>query len=407
VRVVINGENWGVYPNVQQFNKEFLKENFNTEAGSRWKVSGNPGADGGLRYLGEDIEPYRQRFTIKSKDDVRAWRDLVALCRTLEQTPPEQLEEALKPMLDIDGTLRFLALDVALVNNDGYWVRSSDYSLYQDPSGKFHLIPSDMNEAFRAGGGPRGGPGMRGGRDRRGRGATDRREPDEGDPDISRQNGNEDVNPGAPQDRGPGRAGEPEPSSDERGRRQPGGDDPQQPDDEPRDLNPPPERPDFGPPGFGPPGFGGPGRGPGGFGPPGFGPPGFGGPRGGGVTLDPLVGLENERTPLRSKLLAVPALRDRYLQFIRKIAQDSLDWSKLGPVVAGYRELIRNDVERDTRKLSTYEEFLIATADENAQTSPSQPVTSLRMFADRRRDFLLKATDQNSTVLPRSSDPIP
>ena len=54
-------------------------------------------------------------------------------------------------MLDIDGTLRFLALDVVLVNNDGYWVAArADYSLYQDPSGRFHLIPSDMNEAFRA-----------------------------------------------------------------------------------------------------------------------------------------------------------------------------------------------------------------------------------------------------------------
>ena len=26
MRVVINGESWGVYPNVQQFNKDFLRE---------------------------------------------------------------------------------------------------------------------------------------------------------------------------------------------------------------------------------------------------------------------------------------------------------------------------------------------------------------------------------------------
>ena len=314
VRVVINGEDWGVLPNVEQFNKDFVKENFGSELGTRWKVSGNPGADGGLRYLGEEIEPYRQRFTVKSKDEERAWRDLIALCRTLEQTPPEKLEAALEPMLDIDGTLKFLALDVALVNNDGYWVRASDYSLYQDPTGRFHLIPSDMNESFRGGGGPRGGPGMRRGRGPRGR--DDR--PDGGGP---------------PRDDGPD-GDRPPRDREERGFDQRGGPDDRNdgPPDERRGDRGGEERIGFGPPGFGPPGFG----------PPGFGPP--GGP-GGGVTLDPLVGLDSERTPLRSKLLAVPALKARYLEYVRQIAEDSLDWNKLGPVVADYRALIQDGVE--------------------------------------------------------------
>src|SRR5439155_2806356 len=56
--------------------------------------------------------------------------------------------------------LRVLALDIAVINLDGYWIRSSDYSLYLDPKGKFHVIPSDMNECFRPAGGPGfGGPG--------------------------------------------------------------------------------------------------------------------------------------------------------------------------------------------------------------------------------------------------------
>ncbi|MEZ6048671.1 MAG: CotH kinase family protein [Planctomycetaceae bacterium] len=33
VRVVINGEDWGIYTNVQQFNKEFLKENYGSSKG--------------------------------------------------------------------------------------------------------------------------------------------------------------------------------------------------------------------------------------------------------------------------------------------------------------------------------------------------------------------------------------
>ena len=67
----------------------------------------------------------------------------------LNQTPPAQLEKALEPILDVDAALKFLALDKAAINNDGYWVRTSDYGIYMDPAGSFHMIPWDANETFR------------------------------------------------------------------------------------------------------------------------------------------------------------------------------------------------------------------------------------------------------------------
>ena len=225
------------------------------------------------------------------------WEALIALCKTLNQTPPERLEAALTPILDIDGVLWFLAVDNALINGDGYWTRASDYSLYRDPGGKFHVIPHDMNEAF--------GPAMM-------------------------------FGPGGPGGRrgGPGGA---------RG------------------------------------GPGGPRGGPG------------GGPRPAAVDLDPLVGLEDSRTPLRSRLLAVPSLRARYLEHVRTIADDWLDWRKLGPVVAGYRALIEKAVEEDTRKLSSLAAFRAAVADAAvAESAPrGRPTMSLRAFADRRRAYLI------------------
>ncbi|MFO0877694.1 MAG: CotH kinase family protein [Gemmataceae bacterium] len=304
VRVVINGKLWGVYVNVQQFDKVFLQEHFKTTKGTRWKVRGSPGGRGGLEYVGDDIEAYRRQFEIKSKESEKAWKALVTLCRTLNQTPADKLEKALESMLDIDGALWFLALDVALINNDGYWVRASDYSLYLDEKGKFHLVPHDMNETFSSAMGGPGGFGGRGG-------------------------------PGGPAG-GPGGPGGP---------------------------------------------AGGPGGGPGGRG-------GFGG---GGVELDPLVGLTDARKPLRSKLLAVPALRERYLRHVRTIAEQQLDWKKLGPVVKHYRDLVKAEVERDTRKLYSHTAFLNATADEVEEGGPGRGPggLSLRAFADRRRAFLL------------------
>ncbi len=330
VRVVINGENWGVFGNVQQFNKEFLKENYGKGKGARWKVTGSPNGDGGLRYLGDDVEEYRKRYTVKSKDEEKSWQSLIELCRVLDETPAEELEAALEPILDIDSTLWFLALDVALVNSDGYWTRASDYSLFQDGDGRFNLIPHDMNEALRDG---RGGPG--GPRGRRG-------PPGEGRP----------QRPGGALADGP-----------------------------------PPPRGEVGPPGGGPPGFGPPEFVPRGFGPPGGGR-GFGPPREGGVKLDPLVGLDNDTTPLRSKLLAVPALRERYLACIKTIAEKSLDWNELGPLVADYRELIKDHVKADTKKLSTLEAFMNATSPKASESG-----SNLRGFLERRRKYLLEQTE--------------
>jgi len=64
VHVVINGESWGVYVNVQQFNKEMIKEWFGTTQGARWKVPGSPGGRGGLNYLGDEVAPYRRLYEI-------------------------------------------------------------------------------------------------------------------------------------------------------------------------------------------------------------------------------------------------------------------------------------------------------------------------------------------------------
>lgn len=338
VRVVINGECWGVYVNVQQFNKDFLQEHYDSTKGARWKVSGSPGADGGLRYLGEDIEEYRRRYEIKSKDEDESWQALIKLCKTLQETPSDQLEAALSPQLDLDGVLKFLALDCALVNSDGYWTRASDYSLYLDPNGQFHVVPHDMNEAFHGGGGPGFGP-----------------------------PGGGNFGPG-------GGRGRQRPDGDSGGENRP-------PEEPPRNGAPPPGE-GFGPPGFGPPG-GSFGRGRGGFGGPGR-------MMHGSVDLDPLVSLDDPGKPLRSKLLAVPALRNRYLVYVRAIAEKSLNWETIGPVVAQYRQLIEKDVEAETRKLASFEAFLNAT---NPEPDQEHSTASLRHFFEARRQYLLNHKD--------------
>lgn len=321
VRVVINGESWGIYANVQQFNKDFVRDWFGTSKGARWKVPGSPQTRAGLEYLGEDQAPYRRLYQLKTKDAPEVWADLIRLCRTLNQTELAALPAALEPLLAVDEVLRFLALEVVLINNDGYWIRSSDYNLYQDKSGRFHVFPHDINETFAGAGGPGfGGPGARGGF------------------------------------RG-GPAG-------------PGG-------------------------GF----WGGSG----------------GGPRAGGLELDPLVGLEDETKPLRSRLLAVPEYRARYLGYVRDIAEKWLDWARLGPLARRYHDLIADEVRADTRKLFSTAAFLRSleggrtppdSADaqgtgERPRLGPGREKIPLREFAEQRRAFLLNHPEVKAAALPR------
>src|SRR5262249_41157242 len=167
--------------------------------------------------------------------------------------------------------------------------RASDYSLYRDPKGKFHVIPHDTNETFGPmmgfgfGMGPKGGPG--------------------------------------------------------------GGKGPKE------------------------------GKGP-------KGAPGGAGPRGSAYDLDPLIGLNDARKPLRSRLLAVHSLRARYLDHVRTIAETWFDWKKLQPIVARYRELIEKEVEIDTRKLYSLADFKSSLSDAPAEGGRGSRF-NLRTFADQ------------------------
>ncbi len=148
VRLAINGESWGIYPNVQQYNKDFLEEWFGSRGGVRWKGRGS------LTYEGAELDRYTGRYIVKTDDaPEEAWTSLVELCRVLQETPDESLEEVLSPILDIDGALWSIALENIFVD-EGYLIRGSDYNLFRDVNGRFHLLQHDGNEVLNRPGGP-------------------------------------------------------------------------------------------------------------------------------------------------------------------------------------------------------------------------------------------------------------
>jgi hypothetical protein len=184
------------------------------------------------------LKQYKWLYEIKSKDDTNHGWLLINLCKVLNTTSTNELVNALSPILDIDGALKFFALDIAFINNDGYWIRASDYYIYLDSKGKFHITPYDANETFSLPGGP-----------------------------------------------------------------------------------------------------------------------GFGRGRSTVFNLSPLTGLQDSTKPLRSKLLSVPELRQRYLKYVKEIAEHHLSWETIETMAKYYQSLIDKYVTADNKKLCSYQEF--------------------------------------------------
>jgi hypothetical protein len=156
VKLAVNGENFGIYPNEEQINGDFLERCFGTREGTLWKVeAGNAGVKS-LVYAGPDPASYRRAFEIKTDDRKEAWEALIRLCEVLARTPTGELEKALEPILDVDGATWMLALENTLQDGDGYLSRGSDYMLYLDPAGRFHLLHYDGDESFTYAGAPNG-----------------------------------------------------------------------------------------------------------------------------------------------------------------------------------------------------------------------------------------------------------
>jgi hypothetical protein len=106
-----------------------------------------------------------------------------------------------------------------------------------------------------------------------------------------------------------------------------------------------------------------------------------------GVELDPLIGLQDSTKPLRSKLLAVTKYRERYLQMVKIIAKEQLDWVRLGPKVEAYGKVIKPFIEADTRKLSTTDAFEQTVFGESAPEGRGR--MGIKQFAEQRQKYLL------------------
>lgn len=142
----VNGNDWGLYENVEQLDDKFMREWFLSDNGTRWRAikpgSFQPGPGGGpggpfgtgyssLNYLGTDTTEYQDFYTLKKSNKNNPWDDLVTVTDILENTPLATLESAINEKMDLDRTLWFLAQEILYSDDDGYVFKGGmDYYLW-------------------------------------------------------------------------------------------------------------------------------------------------------------------------------------------------------------------------------------------------------------------------------------
>ncbi len=159
VHLFINGQDWGLYPNVQALDGTYEKEWFLSNDGTRWRCErssggGGPGGFGAgtstLNYLGDDTTSYKPNYTLKYTSVENPWSDLVRVTKVLNTLPLDQLEDSLNKVLDVDRALWFLAKEILFGDDDSYINKGGMdyYAIYQKDVERLIPLEYDANSVM-------------------------------------------------------------------------------------------------------------------------------------------------------------------------------------------------------------------------------------------------------------------
>ncbi len=147
VLVTLNGQNWGVYINVQQPNKRMLRDYFANPDGLRIVCSNNPFGPG-LRYNGTNPAAYAEYEIQDDGGLANPYSSLIAVCAALTNTPIANIP-SIDSIFAIDPSIWSVVLENLITDDDSYVNKGCDFLTYTDPiDGRMHLLQRDANETF-------------------------------------------------------------------------------------------------------------------------------------------------------------------------------------------------------------------------------------------------------------------
>lgn len=147
VLLTLNGQNWGVYINVQQPDKRMLRDYFRNADGLRIRCANQPNGPG-LAYNGSAASGY-SIYEIQNDGGLAdPVGSLIAVTNALSNTLLTNWT-AIDQVFAIDPAIWSVVLENLLTDDDSYINKGCDFMTYTDPlDGRMHLLMRDANETF-------------------------------------------------------------------------------------------------------------------------------------------------------------------------------------------------------------------------------------------------------------------
>ena len=147
VLVTLNGQNWGVYINVQQPDKRMLRDYFANADGVRIGCSNNPNGPG-LAYNGPNPAGYTAYQVNNDGGLPDPLAGLIAVTNVLSNEPLISWPN-IDALFAIDPSIWSVVLENVLTDDDSYVNKGCDFVTYRDPlDNRTHLMQRDANETF-------------------------------------------------------------------------------------------------------------------------------------------------------------------------------------------------------------------------------------------------------------------
>jgi len=134
VHLSVNGQDLGVYVNVEELDKRFLRDRFADDSGWLYKKSGS--SNDGYHTNELSPNPYEAYFCFWVKSGGCA--------------APADLATSLPQHLDIDQMLRVGAVNALLANTDSPLLKDNNYGFYDWAGGPRFYLPWDLDTTMRS-----------------------------------------------------------------------------------------------------------------------------------------------------------------------------------------------------------------------------------------------------------------
>ncbi|MFN8135793.1 MAG: CotH kinase family protein [Bacteroidales bacterium] len=155
VQLFINKEYYGLYTNLEEFDKDWLQRVYGENEGNLYKCT----YPAELGFRGSDQQLYKdvasgsstggRAYDLQTNETADDYSDLVALITALNQPVDANFANQVSTLINVDGLLKAFALDVATGNWDDYMYNMNNYFLYHNSvTGKFEFLSYDADNTF-------------------------------------------------------------------------------------------------------------------------------------------------------------------------------------------------------------------------------------------------------------------